>query len=88
MNISSVQAARLKELTEGMQEFLFEIKGICKHAMSKSEYEQFRYKTLANLEPGLSSDSTWVVSNVTPLDEVAERAMEESEETPEEEEED
>ena len=74
MNINMDDANRLNELHNEMMEILNEFKDICRGAMTPREYEMFRYKTLAHLEPGLERDCEWVTtfSAITPLDAVVE----------------
>jgi len=78
MNISKENAERLQEIASEMVELLNEYKHIARGAMNDSERHQFRYNTLAHLEPGLHSDHEWVVgSHVKGLDRIAELALEE-----------
>lgn len=76
MNINQDDANRLKELHEEMVERLHEFKNICRSAMTPREWELFRYRTLAHLEPGLTADSEWITaySSITPMDEVVDLA--------------
>jgi hypothetical protein len=74
MTISLQNAERLTEIQQQMAELLEEAKNICRGAMTISEYDQFRYKTLAHLEPGLITDHHWVVDS-KPLETIAENAQ-------------
>jgi len=89
MDISSENAERLEEIQQEMLELLNEFKGICKTAMSRNEYEMFRYRTLAHIEPGLTFDSPWVTtySSIDPLEKIVENAKDSAEDSEEEEEE-
>ena len=80
MNISKENAERLGEIANEMIELLNEYRNICRNGMTPSEYERFRYNTLAHLEPGLTQENTWVNgNNVQGLDLIAEHALEEAE---------
>ena len=76
MNITSESAERLQELVQIMQESLDEFKHICKTAMTSSEYQQFKYRTLGHIEPALFEDSEWVTSysSIDSLEKVANNA--------------
>jgi len=74
MNISQEKAERLKEIYQQLRELSDEFIHICRNSMSKSEYERFRYNTLAHFEPGLKLDNHWV-TNAVPLETVVERAQ-------------
>lgn len=78
MKINKEDAERLTELCGEINERVEEFKRICRGAMHKNEYERFRYRCLANLEPGLSNDQPWVVNGVDSLETIAERADEEA----------
>lgn len=87
MDISKEDAQRLREIADEMNDLLNEYKGIVRSAMTHSEFDRFRYNTLANLEPGLTSDHTWVVgSHVKSLDSIADTALEDATDEDEEEE--
>lgn len=73
MNIED--ATRLREIVDEMTELLDEAKSTCQASMSRVEYEQFRHKTLAHLEPGLIFDHEWV-TNAVPLEKVADHLLE------------
>jgi hypothetical protein len=77
MKITPENAARLKELVGEMIERLDEFKSIVKKAMPRYEYQQFKYRTLGNLEPGLIEESEWITSySSISLEKVAENAAE------------
>jgi hypothetical protein len=79
MNINNENSQRLVEIASEMSDLLFEFKDICKRAMTRGEYEIFRYNTLAHLEPGLLSDHEWVVgSNIKPFSVIADETIQES----------
>lgn len=79
MNISKDDADRLGEIATEMLKLLNEFKTICHQAMSLGEYQQFKYRTLGHLEPGLTDESEWITtySSIDPLNKVAEKAAEE-----------
>lgn len=76
MKINKEDAERLRELYDSMMESFAEIKHILRNGMSPREHEDFRYKTLGFLEPGLTEDHTWVTrySSIVPLDKIVEEA--------------
>lgn len=86
MNISQENAERLQELFEEINERVNEFKHICRQSMSNGEYEQFRYRTLGNLEPAIALDQPWVTtySSIDCLEEVAQKALDSVEEVDEE----
>ncbi len=77
MNISSDQAERLTELHREIHDRVEEFKQICRETMETREYQQFKYRTLGHLEPGVSEDTEWVTkySSIDSLEKVAEKAM-------------
>ena len=77
MKINQENAKRLKEIAESLIEQLDEFKHICRNSMSSSEYQQFKYRCLGNLEPGLREDSEWVTrySSIDSLEKVADNAL-------------
>jgi hypothetical protein len=79
MKISKDNAERLRQIALDMVELLSEFKQIARSSMSSHEYEQFKYRTLGHLEPGLIEDSEWVTSYsaIDSLEKVAENAGEE-----------
>ena len=81
MNIDLENAQRLNELVGEIAERMDEFKQICRTAMSSNEYQQFKYRTLGHLEPGLLNDSEWITSYsaIDSLEKVAENALEEAE---------
>jgi len=81
MNISTEDAGRLNEIAEEMATLLGEFKDICRHSMSSNEYQQFKYRTLGHLEPGISDDHEWMTeySSIDSLVKVAENARDDIE---------
>lgn len=80
MKINNYDAERLQELYITIAESLEEFKSICRGAMTKTEYEQFRYKCLGNCEPAISGDSEWFTgySAITTLEKIAQDAQDEA----------
>lgn len=78
MKISKEDAERLQELFEEVNERVTEFKKICRNAMMSNEYELFKHRCLAHLEPGLLEDSDWL-GRFTTLESIAERAQDEAE---------
>lgn len=89
-SISVEDAERLKEIAQEMAELLGEFKDICRANMSRNDYDQFKYRTLGNVEPGISEEHDWVTkySSIDSLEKVAENLYDiaEDEENEEEEE--
>jgi len=81
MNISQEDADRLGELQQEIAERLDEFKRICNRAMTRSEYERFKYNTLGHIEPATFNGSEWVTtySSLKSLESVAEQANSEAE---------
>jgi hypothetical protein len=77
MNVTQEQANRLVELREEIQERLGEFKQICRETMHKSEYDQFKYRTLGHIEPVVSEETEWVTrySSTDSLESVAANAL-------------
>jgi hypothetical protein len=73
---------QLLEIQQRIMNDVQEFKQICKELMSKSEYEQFKYRTLGHLEPAISEDTIWATkySSIDSLEKVALRFGEEEEE--------
>ena len=71
--ISTEDAERLKEIAEEIAQLLNEFKGICRSCMSKSAYDQFKYRTLGHIEPTVSEDHEWMTSysSIDSLEKVA-----------------
>jgi len=89
MNLKIKSAERMQEIAEEMISLLNEFKHLAKQSMSGPEYQQFKYRCLGNLEPGLMKESEWITkySSIDSLEEVAENAVAEAadeEETDEE----
>ena len=89
MNIDKETASRLQEITGDMSNLLDEFKSICRRAMTSEEYRLFKYRTLGHIEPGLLENSEWVTtySSIDSLEEVANKAADQSFEEEEEDEE-
>jgi hypothetical protein len=81
MTITKDKAERLVEIASEMAELLGEFKHICRNSMESNEYQQFKYRCLGNLEPGLIEESEWVTtySSIDSLESVANNALDEAE---------
>lgn len=80
---------RLMEIVGEISELLHEFKTIVRGKFTPSEFELFKYRTLAHIEPGLSEESNWVAGpGVDSLEKVAEDFPDDEEDDEEEEEED
>lgn len=77
MKITEEDANRLCILFEEINERLWEFKDICRMRMTPSEYEQFKYRTLAQIEPAIREDSDLVTrySSIDSLESIAMNAM-------------
>lgn len=87
MNIDSSDARRAETIVDEILELVQEFKKIAKGAMSASEYEQFRYRTLGHLEPALTTETEWFTSRYDsrdPLSKIVERMVDESGDSDEE----
>lgn len=81
MNITAEKAKRLVEIAQEMASLLDEFKRICRNSMTSNEYEQFKYRCLGNLEPGLIEDSEWFIkySSIDSLESIANNALDDAE---------
>ncbi len=79
MNLDTEKAERLVEIVSEMSELLSEFKRICRENMHRSEYDQFKYRTLGHLEPALNEDTEWYTrySSIDSLEKVAQEALDE-----------
>lgn len=79
--ITKENAERLKKISDEMNLLLEEFKSIYRAAVSPSKYQQFKYRTLGHLEPGLLADSEWYTkySSIDPLESVADGMIDECE---------
>lgn len=80
MKFQKENAERLKELVNEINERVEEFKHLCRTAMSRSEYDLFKYRTLGNLEPAVMEESEWVTrgSSIDSLEKVANQACDEN----------
>lgn len=79
MKINQEEADRLKEIHQKVAELVEEFKQICRTTMTRPEYDQFKYRCLGNLEPGINNETDWVTtySSIDSLEKIAERAADE-----------
>jgi hypothetical protein len=80
MNITPEQGKRAQEIAQEMAELLAEFKALARTVMEPAQYNQFKYRTLGHLEPGLLEESEWVTrySSLDSLEEVARNLADES----------
>ena len=78
MKITQENVDRLDELATTMQESLSEFKEICKESMTRSEWDNFRYTILSELEPRIRHDHGWVSPYTKTLTDVVELAREDA----------
>ncbi len=78
MKITPENAARIRELVGEIRERLDDLTDLCKKAMTRHEYEMFKYNVLAHVQAGISEDYGWVGNQET-LEDTAQKAEDDAE---------
>lgn len=77
--ISEYESKRLLSIPTEIDQLLAEFKQICRLKMNADQYQRFKYRTLAHIEPAVMEGSDWVTYDIDTLESVAETLVEEYE---------
>lgn len=78
-SVSTDEYQEIRENFHDIVEKVNEIKEFFRSVLSNEDYDQFKYRCLGNLEPGLQEETEWVTrySSITSLEEYINRLSEE-----------